>query len=120
MKMFLRSIPIILMTSAPALAGCPHGASGVGFSCATRGFGSPVLYFLTLGLGYGLLRLAEKEDKKLVKTVGRVVSWIVLVGSLMGLLCKGTAGLCRAKCANKAPSCHTSAAVPPGDVSGAK
>ena len=40
-----------------------------------------------LALGYWLLRLAEAEKTKLLKWVGRGVSWILLLGSLCGLFC---------------------------------
>jgi hypothetical protein len=79
-----------MLLSLPAWAGaeCAHAAAGASSACKT-----PFL-FITLGFGYWLLRLAESETVKLLKVVGRLVSWILLIGSFLGLLCSAM-GPCR-------------------------
>jgi hypothetical protein len=93
MNKLLSSVFTIMIFAAPALADC-GGSHGCG-----RGGGHAVLYLATLALGYWLLRLAEAEKGKLLKWVGRAVSWILLLASLCGLWC--------ARCGKKAdaPGC---------------
>lgn len=82
----------IFAVSGPLWAGHAYGGHACGHG------GKAAFYLLTLALGYWLLRVAEKEDSKRLKKVGRAVSWIILVVSFFGLLCKAAAGFCRWKC----------------------
>lgn len=52
-------------------------------------------YLIGLALGYWVLTHAEKE-KKMLKTIGRIIGWIIIVVSFIGPLClAGSAIYCR-------------------------
>lgn len=110
MKKFISALGLASVSFSSVFANCEpgHGMGmmGAGMKC---GMGAPqgngvsgvALYLATLGLGYWLLRLAEQENKKILKNVGRFVSVVILVVSLFGLLCRAGAGLCRRSCESK-------------------
>lgn len=105
----LMSIALLITTAAPAWAGHMGGGHS---GC---GSGKSVVYFLTLALGYWLLRIAETEKGKLLKWVGRAVSWILLLGSLCGLFCGrcGKGGTGGTGCPYSGPMGPQSAPPPP-------
>lgn len=110
MKKLISALGLASVSFSSVFAGCEpgHGMGlmGAGMKC---GMGAPqghgvsgvALYLGTLGLGYWLLRLAEQENKKMLKNVGRFVSGVILLVSLFGLLCRAGAGICRRSCETK-------------------
>jgi hypothetical protein len=86
-----------------------EGMHGGGMACPPMGGGhhggamAPI-FLLLLAFGYWMLRYAEKETSKLLKWVGRAVSWIILLASLGGLLCP-FCPRCRQQAAGGGMSC---------------
>lgn len=110
MKKIVSALGLASVSFSSVFANCgpEHGMGmmGAGMKCgmgvpSNHGVGGVALYLATLGLGYWLLRLAEQENKKVLKNVGRFVSVVILVVSLFGLLCRAGAGICRRSCDSK-------------------
>jgi hypothetical protein len=67
-----------------------------------------VAYLITLAVGYWILTKAESE-KDHVKTIGKVIAWIIIVVSLIGPVCMVTTAVCRHACG---PACCSSMGCP--------
>lgn len=99
MKRAMASLSIFILTATSALAGGMCGAGGGAQHCSHGGSGAglkSLLFFAALYGGYWVLRQAEAEKTKLLRVVGRIVAWIILLGGLGGLLC-GFCSPCRSK-----------------------
>ena len=73
-----------------------------------------VAYLIALAVGYWVMTLAEKE-KDHVKTIGKVIAWIIIVISLVGPACMLTSAVCHHVCGtaccsdgSSADGCHHS------------
>ena len=62
-----------------------------------------VAYLISLAVGYWVLTLADKQ-KNLVKTVGLVIGWAIIVISALGPLCVAGSMYCR----SNSMECHSS------------
>lgn len=67
-------------------------------------------YLIGLALGYWVLAHAEKE-KAALKTIGRVIGWIIIVVSFIGPLCLAGSALV---CHNHGMDCSYSSSCPWG------
>ncbi|HOW27286.1 MAG TPA: hypothetical protein PK876_02115 [Elusimicrobiota bacterium] len=102
MKKMLSLFSLMIFQTGLTWAGCPmmgamKSAGPMSGCCPSRGL-SIALYLALLALGYWVLRHAEKEEQRLLKTVGRVVAGLILVISLFGVLCKTMTTICSSKC----------------------
>jgi hypothetical protein len=67
--------------------------------------GSVAPLLLTLALGYGVLYLAKREAR-LLRRLGNVIGWLMILVSFAGLICIAASRLCR-----KCPTSGSKAAV---------
>ncbi len=82
MKTTITALALTFLPSAAFAFGKHGGSHGGGGSL----FAATFLMALVAVLGYAVLRYAEK-DPWLVRWVGRVVGWVLVVSGLLGFLC---------------------------------
>lgn len=101
----MKTLITICLLSFPAAAQA-MGMHGGGCGASGCSHLSAVLYAAIAALGYWVLQHSGKEADALVKNIGRVVAFILLVLGLLGFLCGIVGHMRSAGAHNKCGNCH--------------